>query len=62
MKLHQLFFILCIVISSSSLAQGKYEWKQAAYGGYTYRYVTNDPMRALLYAEERPAGYSFPQT
>jgi predicted Zn-dependent peptidase len=49
MKLHQLFFIFCIIISSAANAQGKYEWKQAASGGYTYRYVTNDPMRARFY-------------
>jgi predicted Zn-dependent peptidase len=27
----------------------KYTWKQAGSGGYTYRYVTNDPMQARFY-------------
>ncbi|MHA4812474.1 M16 family metallopeptidase [Flavitalea flava] len=27
----------------------KYVWKQAASGGYTYRYVTNDPMQTRFY-------------
>src|SRR5579872_5854728 len=27
----------------------KYAWKQASSGGYTYRYVTNDPMQSRLY-------------
>lgn len=27
----------------------KYEWKTATSGGYTYRYVTNDPVKARFY-------------
>jgi len=30
-------------------AQRKYEWKEASSGGYTYRYVTNDPMKSRIY-------------
>ncbi|HTI12075.1 MAG TPA: insulinase family protein [Puia sp.] len=30
-------------------AQDKYVWKQASSGGYTYRYVTNDPMQTRFY-------------
>ncbi|MBV7528861.1 pitrilysin family protein [Chitinophaga sp. sic0106] len=30
-------------------AQDKYEWKGASSGGYTYKYVTNDPMKARFY-------------
>ena len=29
--------------------QDKYVWKTASSGGYTYRYVTNDPMQTRLY-------------
>jgi predicted Zn-dependent peptidase len=28
---------------------GKYAWKTAASGGYTYRYVTNDPLQSRFY-------------
>ncbi|WP_144695876.1 M16 family metallopeptidase [Chitinophaga vietnamensis] len=30
-------------------AQGKYEWKEANSGGYNYKYITNDPMKARFY-------------
>ena len=30
-------------------AEGKYEWKTATSGGYTYKYVTNDPIKARFY-------------
>ncbi len=30
-------------------ASAQYEWKEASAGGYTYRYVTNDPMKARFY-------------
>jgi predicted Zn-dependent peptidase len=30
-------------------SSGKYIWKQASSGGYTYRYVTNDPMQTRFY-------------
>lgn len=34
---------------SSVHAQDKYSWKEATSGGYTYRYVTDDPMQARFY-------------
>lgn len=30
-------------------AQGKYQWKEATAGGYTYKYVSDDPMKARFY-------------
>lgn len=33
----------------SVMAQPVYEWKEATSGGYTYKYVTNDPMKARFY-------------
>lgn len=30
-------------------AQEKYEWKEARSAGFTYKYVTNDPMKARFY-------------
>ncbi len=34
---------------AKSIAQNKYQWKQASAGGYTYKYVTNDPMQTRFY-------------
>jgi predicted Zn-dependent peptidase len=41
--------ILCILCQGAVAQTGKYEWKQAASGGYTYKYVTNDPAKARFY-------------
>jgi predicted Zn-dependent peptidase len=50
MKLRQLLLVALIAVNSITvIAQGKYEWKQASSGGYTYKYVTNDPMKARFY-------------
>ncbi|MCW3462235.1 M16 family metallopeptidase [Chitinophaga nivalis] len=43
-----LVFLLATSLYTAG-AQGKYQWKDAASGGYTYRYVTNDPMKARFY-------------
>jgi predicted Zn-dependent peptidase len=46
----QLFFMLLLLTTVSTFAQtGKYEWKEATSGGYTYKYVTNDPAKARFY-------------
>jgi predicted Zn-dependent peptidase len=46
----QLFFVLLLATTVTAFAQtGKYEWKQATSGGYTYKYVTNDPAKARFY-------------
>jgi predicted Zn-dependent peptidase len=39
--------LACIITTAG--AQQKYEWKEGTSGGYTYRYVTNDPMKARIY-------------
>ncbi len=47
-----LFFLLLGGFVAGAGAQDtstRYVWKQASSGGYTYRYVTNDPMQARLY-------------
>lgn len=45
-----LFFVNLLILSASAYAQtGKYEWKEATSGGYTYKYVTNDPAKARFY-------------
>ena len=47
MKFTYLFLLL--LVTASLQAQKKYEWKQASSGGYTYKYVTNDPMNTRFY-------------
>lgn len=50
MKLMKLLWVAVAAMTvQSAAAQGKYEWKQATSGGYTYRYVTNDPVKARFY-------------
>lgn len=50
MKLKRLIFLLLVIAQAFiASAQSKYQWKQAASGGYTYKYVTNDPMATRFY-------------
>ncbi|GAC1442731.1 MAG: insulinase family protein [Sediminibacterium sp.] len=50
MKWMKLLLVGLLVAGIQSVqAQKKYEWKQAVSGGYTYKYVTNDPMKARFY-------------
>jgi len=45
-----LFIISCLLFAGSSLmAQTGYQWKTATSGGYTYKYVTNDPTKSRFY-------------
>ncbi|SFI21981.1 M16 family metallopeptidase [Halpernia frigidisoli] len=41
------FLLLFLVVNL--FAQSKFEWKTATEGGYTYKYVSNDPMKARFY-------------
>ncbi|MCD0488152.1 insulinase family protein [Pedobacter sp. MC2016-14] len=46
----RLLALICFLILGSSLmAQTGYQWKTATSGGYTYKYVTNDPTKARFY-------------
>jgi len=47
MKFTHLFLLLLVVATAQ--AQKKYEWKTATAAGYTYQYVTNDPMATRFY-------------
>jgi predicted Zn-dependent peptidase len=47
MKFKQLFLFL--LVASAIQAQSKYEWKQGSSGGYTYKYVSNDPTNTRFY-------------
>jgi predicted Zn-dependent peptidase len=50
MKLKQLSFSLFISLCTvTAVAQSPYVWKQATSGGYTYKYVTNDPTHSRFY-------------
>ncbi|AEV97187.1 peptidase M16 [Niastella koreensis] len=44
-----LALLLLLSAACESMAQNKYQWKQASAGGYTYKYVTNDPMQTRFY-------------
>ncbi|RAJ31862.1 M16 family metallopeptidase [Pedobacter cryoconitis] len=45
-----IFLLSCFILAGSSLmAQVGYEWKTASSGGYTYKYVTNDPTKSRFY-------------
>lgn len=42
--------MLCLfTLGSSLMAQSTYQWKTASSGGYTYKYVTNDPTKSRFY-------------
>lgn len=48
--LKQLLIVLMLTGTFTAFAQtSKYEWKEATSGGYTYKYVTNDPTKARFY-------------
>jgi len=45
-----LLLLSCFLLTGSGLmAQTGYQWKTASSGGYTYKYVTNDPTKARFY-------------
>lgn len=44
-----LLLMLAIFLSSEASAQDKFQWKTATSNGYTYKYVTNDPMKTRFY-------------
>lgn len=44
-SLSSLFFLISFI----SIAQNQFEWKQESKNGYTYKYVTNDPVKARFY-------------
>ncbi|MBN9382328.1 MAG: insulinase family protein [Chitinophagaceae bacterium] len=49
MRLSRCFLVVMIFVSLTATAQDKYVWKQATSAGYTYKYVTGDPMQARFY-------------
>lgn len=49
MKKKILIFSCFILAGSSLMAQVGYQWKTASSGGYSYKYVTNDPTKSRFY-------------
>lgn len=49
MKTKFLLFVCLLFASSTLMAQSTYQWKTATAGGYTYKYVTNDPSKTRFY-------------
>jgi predicted Zn-dependent peptidase len=50
MKLMRFLFVVLLATGIQCVsAQKKYEWQQATAAGYTYKYVTNDPIHARFY-------------
>lgn len=50
MHLNKVFGLLLLTsVACESMAQNKYQWKQASAAGYNYKYVTNDPIQTRFY-------------
>ncbi|HWB91764.1 MAG TPA: insulinase family protein [Puia sp.] len=50
MNITRLILLFLFLATQTAWAQDdKYQWKEASSGGYTYRYVTNDPFQARVY-------------
>ena len=45
----RLLSVCTLLITVLTFAQNQFQWKEASSNGYTYRYVTNDPMNARFY-------------
>lgn len=41
--------IVTLLFSLQTFAQNQFQWKEASRNGYTYKYVTDDPMQARFY-------------
>ena len=44
-----LLLLASFMSTMASAQQKKYEWKEGTSGGYTYKYIVNDPMKARFY-------------
>jgi predicted Zn-dependent peptidase len=45
----KLVFACLMLTGSGVLAQSAYQWKTASSGGYSYKYVSNDPTKSRIY-------------
>ena len=51
-RLTFIFFLSTIFLLTTVVVRAqddRYDWKEASSGGYTYKYVTNDPFQARIY-------------
>ncbi|HEX8460350.1 MAG TPA: insulinase family protein, partial [Segetibacter sp.] len=49
MRLKQLLLVAFVTVQSVAVIAQKYEWKQGTSGGFTYKYVSSDPMASRFY-------------
>lgn len=49
MKSFKILFLSIFLLSTVSYSQDHFVWKQGSSAGYTYKYVTDDPMHARFY-------------
>jgi predicted Zn-dependent peptidase len=49
MKIKSIALAFLLIVNIASYAQVSYQWKTASSGGYTYKYVTNDPSKSRFY-------------
>lgn len=49
MKLIRLTVVFLMAAVVARAQETQYEWKEASSGGFTYKYVTNDPFKARIY-------------
>ncbi len=49
MKIRILVFTCLLLAGINVMAQSSFQWKTATSGGYTYKYVTNDPTKSRFY-------------
>ncbi|TCC98025.1 M16 family metallopeptidase [Pedobacter psychroterrae] len=49
MKTKLLLIVSLLFAGQGIMAQSTYKWKTASAGGYTYKYVTNDPTKSRFY-------------
>ncbi len=47
--MRKLLLVSLLVLNAALAFAQKHQWKQATAGGYTYKYVTNDPMNTRFY-------------
>ena len=53
-QLKNVFLLVCLLVTGIVHGKDKdndekYQWKDGKSGGYSYKYVTNDPMQARFY-------------
>lgn len=50
-RLFKSIFVVSFILATSGVALGqqKFEWKEASEGGYSYKYVANDPTQSRFY-------------